>query len=81
MVKIVNNFSDDNKIIVALDYDDKKYALNLSEKLDPSYCRLKIGKQLLCCDEYLMENISFAEASVCSCVCVCVCVFVGWRRW
>ena len=46
MVKIVNNFSDDNKIIVALDYDDKKYALNLSEKLDPSYCRLKIGKQL-----------------------------------
>ena len=36
----------DNKIIVALDYDNKKQALELSKKLDPSYCRLKIGKQL-----------------------------------
>ena len=35
-----------NQIIVALDYDNKKQALELSEKLDPSYCRLKIGKQL-----------------------------------
>ena len=36
----------DNKIIVALDYDNKKQALELSKKLDPSYCRLKIGKHL-----------------------------------
>ena len=36
----------DNKIIVALDYNNKEQALELSEKLDPSYCRLKIGKQL-----------------------------------
>jgi|TARA_B110000196_G_scaffold173424_1_gene148845 orotidine-5'-phosphate decarboxylase len=42
----VNSNFDDNKIIVALDYNDKKQALKLSEKLDSSYCRLKIGKQL-----------------------------------
>ena len=41
MEKIVNN-----KIIVALDYSDIKQALSLSEKLDPTYCRLKVGKQL-----------------------------------
>ena len=46
MEEIVNNSFDNNKIIVALDYNDKKQALELSEKLDPSYCRLKIGKQL-----------------------------------
>jgi orotidine-5'-phosphate decarboxylase len=42
----VNSNFDDNKIIIALDYNDKKQALKLSEKLDSSYCRLKIGKQL-----------------------------------
>jgi len=42
----VNNNFNKNKIIVALDYTDKKHALMLSEQLDPSYCRLKIGKQL-----------------------------------
>ena len=42
----MNSNFDDNKIIVALDYNDKKQALKLSEKLDSSYCRLKIGKQL-----------------------------------
>jgi len=46
MEEAVNNNFDNNKIIVALDYNDKKQALELSEKLDPSYCRLKIGKQL-----------------------------------
>ena len=35
-----------NKIIVALDYADKEHAIMLSKQLDPSYCRLKIGKQL-----------------------------------
>ena len=43
---VSNSHFDNNQIIVALDYDNKKQALELSEKLDPSYCRLKIGKQL-----------------------------------
>ena len=46
MEDVVSNSHDNNQIIVALDYDNKKQALGLSEKLDPSYCRLKIGKQL-----------------------------------
>ena len=46
MEEIVNSNFDTNRIIVALDYNDKKQALELSEKLNPSYCRLKIGKQL-----------------------------------
>ena len=46
MEDVVSNSHDNNQIIVALDYDNKKQALELSEKLDPSYCRLKIGKQL-----------------------------------
>ena len=46
MREVVNSHFEKNRIIVALDYDDKKQALELSKKLDPSYCRLKIGKQL-----------------------------------
>ncbi len=33
-------------VIVALDYDNSGEALALVEQLDPSYCRLKVGKQL-----------------------------------
>ena len=36
----------DIKIIIALDYDTIKEVDSLCEKLDPSFCRLKIGKQL-----------------------------------
>ena len=35
-----------NKIIIALDYNNKKDVLDLCEQLDPAYCRLKFGKQL-----------------------------------
>ena len=35
-----------NKIIIALDYDNKKDVLNFCDQLDPKYCRLKVGKQL-----------------------------------
>lgn len=35
-----------NKIIIALDYDNKKDVFDLCDKLDPKYCRLKVGKQL-----------------------------------
>lgn len=38
--------SDDPKIIVALDYADPQDALNLVNQLDPSMCRLKVGKEL-----------------------------------
>ncbi|MGI2217582.1 orotidine-5'-phosphate decarboxylase [Shewanella baltica] len=33
-------------ILVALDYDNKNYALQLIEKLDPNMCRLKVGKEM-----------------------------------
>ncbi len=36
----------DPKIIVALDYADAKSALSLVEQLDPTLCRLKVGKEL-----------------------------------
>ena len=36
----------DPKIIVALDYPDAASALNLVAQLDPSICRLKVGKEL-----------------------------------
>jgi|TARA_Y100000992_G_scaffold62897_1_gene38616 orotidine-5'-phosphate decarboxylase len=34
------------KIIIALDYDNKESVINLCDQLDPSFCRVKIGKQL-----------------------------------
>ncbi len=36
----------DSKVIVALDYADAAIALNLVNQLDPSICKLKIGKEL-----------------------------------
>lgn len=36
----------DPKIIVALDYQDAASALKLVDQLDPSLCRLKVGKEL-----------------------------------
>ena len=34
------------RIIVALDFPDKAAALNLVEQLDPTRCRLKVGKEM-----------------------------------
>lgn len=34
------------KLIVALDYDNKKSVINICNQLDPTHCRLKVGKQL-----------------------------------
>src|SRR5687768_2781045 len=34
------------RIIVALDFSDASQALDLTAKLDPSSCRLKVGKEL-----------------------------------
>ncbi len=33
-------------VIVALDFDNQSAALNLAEQLDPTQCRLKVGKEL-----------------------------------
>ncbi len=34
------------KVVIALDFNDKVDALSLVEKLDPSQCRLKVGKEM-----------------------------------
>lgn len=36
----------DSKIIVALDYADSQSALTLVDQLDPTLCKLKVGKEL-----------------------------------
>ena len=33
-------------LIIALDYPDAQSALHMARQLDPSYCRVKVGKQL-----------------------------------
>ena len=35
-----------SRIIVALDYDSQKSALDLASRLDPQLCRVKVGKEL-----------------------------------
>lgn len=36
----------DPKVVIALDYDNKQSALNFISQLDPTTCRLKIGKEM-----------------------------------
>ena len=36
----------DPKVVIALDYDNKQQALAFIEQLDPTSCRLKIGKEM-----------------------------------
>ncbi|GAD78967.1 orotidine-5'-phosphate decarboxylase [Vibrio ezurae] len=36
----------DQKVIVALDYDNKTDALNFVDRIDPASCRLKVGKEM-----------------------------------
>jgi orotidine-5'-phosphate decarboxylase len=36
----------DPKVVIALDYDNKQTALNFIDQLDPTSCRLKIGKEM-----------------------------------
>lgn len=38
--------SEDAKVIVALDFDCKRQALNLVSQLDQSQCKLKVGKEM-----------------------------------
>ena len=37
---------EDSKVIIALDYSNKKDTLNLVSKLDKSLCNLKVGYEL-----------------------------------
>ena len=46
MVERMTQEDKSNKIIIALDYDNKESVLELCNQLDPTYCRLKVGKQL-----------------------------------
>lgn len=46
------------RIVVALDYADAASALQLVERLDPSLCRLKVGKELFtAAGPQLVENL------------------------
>ena len=36
----------ESKVVVALDYADEASALNFVDKIDPSQCRLKVGKEM-----------------------------------
>ncbi|MFI0377838.1 MAG: orotidine 5'-phosphate decarboxylase / HUMPS family protein, partial [Candidatus Thiodiazotropha sp.] len=38
--------SSDSRVIVALDYSRQDRALALVDRLDPSLCRLKVGKEM-----------------------------------
>lgn len=49
----------DPKIVVALDYADAASALKLVDQLDPSLCRLKVGKEL-----FTAAGPGFVEALV-----------------
>jgi orotidine-5'-phosphate decarboxylase len=40
---------DSRRVIVALDYPDERGALELAARLDPSLCRVKVGKELFVC--------------------------------
>jgi orotidine-5'-phosphate decarboxylase len=42
----MNNLRKDPRIIVALDYPQASPSLALAQRLDPSLCRLKVGKEL-----------------------------------
>lgn len=47
-----------SKVIVALDFSSEKTAMQLVGKLDPSLCRLKVGKELFtCCGPSLVKNM------------------------
>ncbi|MSP86554.1 MAG: orotidine-5'-phosphate decarboxylase [Methylotenera sp.] len=60
---IINNH--DPKIIVALDYADATSALKLVQQLDPTLCRLKIGKELFTAEgPQLVEQLTRANFGV-----------------
>ena len=58
-------YSNDSKIIVALDYADEKSALQLVNQLDPALCKLKVGKELFtAAGPQFVERLSHAGFGV-----------------
>lgn len=60
MLKTVSStgVSVEKRIIVALDFNSAKVALNLADSLDPELCRLKIGKELYtACGPDLLKQV------------------------
>lgn len=55
----------DPKIIVALDYDNQASAINLAKQLNPTQCRLKVGKELFtACGPHLIEALHALDFEV-----------------
>lgn len=52
------NSANDSKIIIALDFKDEAAAIALVDQLQPSLCRLKVGKELFVrCGPSLVERL------------------------
>ena len=48
----------EKRIIVALDFNSSKLALDMADSLDPDSCRLKIGKELFtACGPELVKQV------------------------
>lgn len=55
---ITNQNYNNSPIIISLDYDNEKQVMDLVNKLDPSLCKLKVGKELFTtCGPKLVENL------------------------
>lgn len=49
---------DSSKIIVALDYDNKKEAIEMANRLNPSLCKLKVGLELfISCGPEIIQDL------------------------
>jgi orotidine-5'-phosphate decarboxylase len=60
-----NSFSNDIPIIVALDYANTIDVMNFVAKVDPSLCKLKVGKELFtACGPQLVEKLIISGFSV-----------------
>ncbi|WP_410483290.1 orotidine-5'-phosphate decarboxylase [Teredinibacter sp. KSP-S5-2] len=54
----MTNLSHGSRLLVALDFDCEKSCLQLVDQLDPSTCRLKVGKELfVSCGPQLVEKL------------------------
>ncbi|MGI1669202.1 MAG: orotidine-5'-phosphate decarboxylase [Neptuniibacter sp.] len=57
--------TDNKRVIVALDYPNKELALAMANQLDPSQCRVKVGKELFTrCGPSIVESLHAAGFDV-----------------
>ena len=62
---IDNMVPGDSRIIVALDYADKKQAFSFVDKISPDQCKLKVGKELFTrCGPQFVESLVAKEFDV-----------------